>query len=363
MKHKQVKITFIIPSLAAGGAERILSFVAKNINKNTFKPTLLVIGFKKDTVYNVSNLDVIYLNKSRVLKAIIPIIRYLKTEQPHIVLTSIYHLNTMVAYLSVFFPKIKFVAREANVLSVLAKHGGNKLTLSKKLIIKAYKLIDVLICQSLDMQQDMIANYGVSKHKTILINNPITTKVPPKKLNTNKPSILKIITVGRLSKEKGHDRIIEVLSHLKIPFKYFMIGDGNEKKNILHLIDNKGINNHVTHINYTNDVENYLRESDVFLLGSYSEGFPNVLLESCVVGTPIIAFNAPGGINEIIETGKNGYIVNSVDDCVNKLTQLYLNFEFSPKQVNQVVIEKFNKEKIIKQYENLFLNLTTNYVI
>ena len=101
----------------------------------------------------------------------------------------------------------------------------------------------------------------------------------------------------------------------------------------------------------------------MFLQGSYSEGFPNSLIESCVVGTPIIAFKAPGGIDEIIENGKNGYIVDSIEECITHLTQIYSDFNFFPQQVNQIVTERFNSKKIINQYENLFLKLTTNHAI
>jgi len=364
MSKKKIKITFVIPSLAAGGAERILSFVAKNLNKETFEATLLVVGFEKDTVYQVDDLHVVYLNKARVLKAIMAITKHLKKQKPDVVVSSIFHLNTIIAYISIAFPKIKFVAREANVLSVLAQHDrGNRLNLSKKLIVKAYQLVDCLICQSKDMLEDMIANYGVLKSKTALINNPITTNTTPKTQGRDTSKPLQIITVGRLSKEKGHDRIIEVLSQLAFPFQYFMIGNGNEKENIVNLIRTKGIENQVTQIDYTKNVEEYLRKSDVFLLGSYSEGFPNALIESCVVGTPIIAFNAPGGINEIIVTGKNGFIVNTVEECVKELTKLNKHYTFSPKTVNQIVVSNFNSEKIINQYEELFIKLTTTYAI
>ena len=44
----------------------------------------------------------------------------------------------------------------------------------------------------------------------------------------------------------------------------------------------------------------YLSDSDFFIQGSYVEGFPNSVLESCSVGTPVIAFNCPGGTKEII---------------------------------------------------------------
>jgi len=356
--NKKIKITFILPSLAAGGAERILSFIAQHLDTNKFDSTLLVIGYKKDTVYNLEDLNIIYLNKSRILKGTSNLFRYFKKAKPDIVVSSIVHLNTLIALISIFFPKIRFVSREANVLSVLEKHNPLKKSIFPKFLISyAYKLVDRLICQSKDMQNDMISNYGVPINKTVLINNPITNKFKPKGIARRDLGSLTFITVARLSKEKGHDRIIEVLSKLKFPFQYIMIGDGSEKESILKQIEKNGLNQKVKYITYTNEVEKYLSQSDIFLQGSYTEGFPNALIESCVVGTPIIAFNAPGGLDEIIEIGKNGYIHNTIEDVVNCLNSLNINFTFNPETVSEVVNKRFDKNKIILKYETLFLEL------
>jgi glycosyltransferase involved in cell wall biosynthesis len=90
------------------------------------------------------------------------------------------------------------------------------------------------------------------------------------------------------------------------------------------------------------------------LQGSYSEGFPNALLESCVVGTPVIAFNVPGGTKEIIEDGVNGFLVKNENEFLEKLND---NRIWDPEAIRESVVRKFSKEKILKQYENLFLDI------
>ena len=115
--------------------------------------------------------------------------------------------------------------------------------------------------------------------------------------------------------------------------------------------------NKIRHISYTSEIEKELQSHDLFLQGSYVEGFPNVLLESCCVGTPILAFNAPGGLDEIIENGKNGFVAPDDEVFVNYLESLNENFSFTPEEVRKVVIEKFNAEKILTQYQELFLSL------
>ncbi len=359
MNNTKTNIIFVLPSLAAGGAERILSYVAQNLNTKQFNVTLLITGYEKDTVYQIENLNIVYFNKPRVLKAFGSLFQFFRKHKPDIVVSSIVHLNTMIAFMSPYFRNTKFVSREANVLTVLNKHNPyTNSAFPKAMIVFAYKLVDCIICQSKDMQKDMIANYKVPKSKTVLINNPITKefKLKATARDTSKP--ISFITIGRLSKEKGHERIIKVLAQLNFPFHYTIIGAGNEKDSIFEMLDSKGLAKNITYISFTKNVETYLAESDVFLQGSFVEGFPNVLIESCVVGTPILAFNAPGGLDEIIEAGKNGYVADTEEDYVNYLNQIHNTFPFNPETVSNVVKNKFSSNKIINDYTNLFIKLS-----
>ncbi|MEO8934878.1 MAG: glycosyltransferase [Xanthomarina sp.] len=358
MKNEKVKILFILPSLAAGGAERIMSFVAKSINTEQFNTKLIITGSKDKSVYNTGDLEVVYLNKSRVLKSGFSLFKIFKKEKPDIVISSIVHLNTFSAFFSLVFPRTRFIAREANVLSVLSVHNPSKnILFSKKIIVLAYKLVDKIICQSKDMQRDVIANYGVPLNKTVLINNPITNSLQLKNKDANPIKTIRYITITRLSKHKGHKRIIDALAKVNFPFHYTIIGKGTEKEAIFNYINEKNLTDKVSYIEYTHEVDKYLAESDLYLQGSYVEGFPNILIESCVVGTPILAFNAPGGLDEIIEDGINGHIANSNIEFENYLNLIQSSYIFQPEKVSNIVRERFGKEKIISEYEALFLNL------
>lgn len=357
----KIKITFTIPSLRAGGAERVMSFVAQNINPEIFDVTLLVIGFEKDSQYDVQGINVIFLNESRVLKSIPQLFRFLRKSKQDIVISAIGHLNTTMGILSIFSNKTKFIAREVNVNSVLMNHSEKKPLIGFNIISSLSKrLIDKVICQSNDMAEDVITNFKVDQNKIVIINNPISKKFKVKKDDTQDPSgLLKLITVGRLAKQKGHLRILEALRKLNIPFHYTFIGDGPEKDIILDTIVKYELEKHVTHIPYTDKVEEHLAVNDIFLQGSYVEGFPNALIESCAVGTPVIAFKAPGGIDEIIKNGVNGYIADSIEDYVTKIELLSKSLKnLKPSKVSNSVLSKYSSDKILSQYENLFISLT-----
>ena len=113
----------------------------------------------------------------------------------------------------------------------------------------------------------------------------------------------------------------------------------------------------VTHIESTNEVPKYLTANDVYLQGSFIEGFPNAVIESSAMGTPILAFDAPGGINEIIEPNVNGHIVQNENQFIQKLNEYNNDYPFNPKDVSHSVTKKYSKEIIVKRYETVFLDI------
>jgi len=357
MKPSKINITFVLPTLKPHGAEKIMSFIAQNLDKNKFNSTLLIIGYKKDAGYKIKGIKLKFLNKSRVLAAVPSLFFYLIKNRPTIVMSSISHLNLVMAFLSLFFHKTKFVGREASVCSVMGLYTEKKINLYDKLIKIGYKWLDVIVCQSQDMVEDLVKNFDIKRKKLILINNPITQNHVLKSLNSTN-GVKKLITVGRLSKEKGYPRILNNISKLNFPFQYTIIGDGKDTSQLFKLIEKLGLTSKINHIANTNNVDLYLAQSDLYLQGSFVEGFPNALLESCVVGTPVIAYNVPGGTKEIVQNDINGYLVTSEDEYIDKIKHSLFKKEWNPQAISKSVQQKFKKEKIMKQYEELFLQLS-----
>lgn len=357
---KKIKILLVIPNLSAGGAEKVMSYIAQNLNEKKFESILLVIGFKKDNVYDTQNVKTVYLNKNQVRNALFSLIVTLKKEKPEIVFSSLSHLNTLLGLLSYLFPRISFIGRETYVRGA----QFTKQNLSTKYIFfnllnkVGYKGLKFIVCQSQDMKSDMVKNQGTKEKKIIVINNPIAKSFCVK---ANIPPITQgyqFLTIGRLAKHKGYDRVLNVLSKIKYPFSYIIIGDGPEKNEILQLIKTLGLQNKVKHISFTNKISKYLTESHFYLQGSHVEGFPNALIESLAVGTPAIVFNAPGGINEIMIDGENGRVVNSENEFEITLNESIRQISsFTPERVSRHVRKEFIEEKIISKYELFFQSL------
>lgn len=355
MKEK-IDILFILPSLRSGGAERVMSFLAQNIDPTTFKASLLITGSNEDQKYQVDKIDVTFLNKKRVKQAIPAIIKYLLVNRPKIVISAIGHLNMAMGLIGLLFPKIKFVARETTIsgFSLNTENKGNKK--GSKFYRFSLRSVDKIICQSNDMKNALIGNHGISVSKIIVINNPVTSKFKLKSKPSIKDNELKFVTIGRLTERKGYERILNVLAKFKKPFHYTIIGSGNHKDIIVKTIEELGLGEKVTLISFTDKVNDILAENDLYLQGSYVEGFPNALLESCATGTPAVVYDAPGGINEIIIPGLNGYIAQDPTDFLEKL-ELSVCQDWSPTDIRESVHSRYSEQKIVSDYEEFFLDI------
>jgi len=349
------RIALIVPTLGAGGAERIMSFIAQHIDKDRFKATLVVVGNKTDAVYKVKDIDVIFFNKPRVRHAFPHLFKLLLTHKFHLVFSTMGHVNVIMALYSVFFPKRRFVGRETMIRSTSFLYKPPKKGYLH--IDKPQKVfLDAIICQSLDMKKDLVEYYKFPPKKLIVINNPITSQFTLKD-DCKTANRIQLITIGRLTKIKGQLRIIQLLGKLDIPFAYTLIGSGPELAKIRTTAIDLGISDHIEYIAYTENVEHYLQKSDIYLQGSYSEGFPNALLESCAVGTPVIAYFAPGGTQEIIVPGVNGYIARTEDEYLDYIRKIHREQPMDPCTIRNSVMERFSASKIIGQYEQLFVKL------
>ena len=350
--NKKIDILFVLPSLKPGGAERVVSFLAEALHKNKLKVILLVIGYEKDKSYETGSLEIVYLNKDRLLSSVFDIFKFIKKRNPKVVFSSIGHVNIFMGLLSYFLKKIRFIGREASVISFRSKYGGYKSWFLNIFRGFAYKNLDALVCQSADMKNDLTQNYRINSSKLYVIGNPITRQFKQlnKKLN-REVKIIKFITVGRLTEVKGHSRIISGLSQISnYDFHYTIVGDGKLKNEIRNQIKNYNLSNKVTFINYTSSVLEEILKNDYFIQGSFVEGFPNAVLESCSVGVPVIAFRCPGGTKDVIQNDLNGFLVSSQVEFESLLVDLKKKKIINKDLIIDSVMDKFDSKFIIEKY-------------
>jgi glycosyltransferase involved in cell wall biosynthesis len=356
--NKKVKLLILTPTLECGGSEKYVSLLCNNINSQQFVVTLAVLN-NETPFYKITNNDValIDLKVKHARSSLFKIKSLVKQHKPDIIFSTANHLNIYLAIFRwLFSKKIIFIARESSVVSINSKRAKFPL-LYNWLIKTSYQRINFIICQSKYMQQDLTDNYYIKKEKTIVINNAVEENILPPALEQKN----KFITVARLSEEKGIDRLIRSVANLTIAFTYYIVGDGDKKESLQNLINQLQLQNKVFLTGKKDNPFGEMEDADLFLMGSHYEGFPNTLLEAGSLGIPVIAFNAPGGIKEIINDGENGLLVKDGDEkAFGAAIEKAVNIDFNRQQIKNNTQRMFSLNPVIKKTEAQFLELNQN---
>ena len=345
------EILIIVPKLKAGGAEKILIWLSKNLMNNGLKTTICVLGSNKKNHFKVNNMNIVYLNKERLRTAFYEIYRLIKKKSPSIVFTSIYHLNIFSGFLKIFFKQTNFIAREANIYSERKKISNNIL-MPKFLEKYFYKKLDSIIFLSNEMKVDF-ENFFGCKFKSSIINNPITTKHKLISKSISLENKINFLNVGSLSNKKGHSRLISKFSYLSFDYSLKIYGEGNLNDKLNLKIKKLNLDEKIKLMGLIKDLNSIYEKSNFFIQASLVEGFPNALLEALSFGIPCLVFKAPGGHNEIIKEGFNGFFYYEHDDFEEVIKKFIFN-NWDRRLIKEDVYNRYDSDKILNQYKNVF---------
>lgn len=196
---------------------------------------------------------------------------------------------------------------------------------------KAYSKFNEIICVSKIVKEGMKNKYGIENAKVIY--NPINREKILKLTNEEISDIqllnkFRMISIGRLSEEKGYDRLLRVFNRLKksgYDTQLLLIGSGEKYNELNNYILENNLEKDVTLLGFKENPYKYLRECDLFVCSSISEGFSLVIGEAMAVGIPVISVDCPGP-NEILDFGKYGYLVNNNEyDLYNGIKEVIDN--------------------------------------
>ena len=352
------KICFIIPSLGGGGAERVAFHLLNNLSLDKFDLSVIIVYKNKGDYLKGLRKEVkrIFLEKSKIRYSIPSLYRALKEENPDIVINFSFDLMMLMGvFIISFFKNTYFINRQINILSM------QKFNFFKKILLKiAYKNFNKIITQSKDMTEDLLKNIDISKEKIVEINNPADIDKIEKLSNENikiefDKESKNLLSVGRLAPQKGFDLIIQSIPLLNDKnIKLYILGDGEEKENLLTLIEKLNLKERVFLLGRKLNPYAYMKNADLFILSSRYEGFPNVLIEAGSCGLYSICNNCPGGVNEIILKDINGNIVDfNNKDLVAKTIEKNLILNKDKEKIKHSIKNRYSLDKIIKKYEDL----------
>jgi glycosyltransferase involved in cell wall biosynthesis len=358
-KYNYKKITFFIPSLEGGGAEKVFVNLVNYISSKDYQVDLILVNKKGEYCDQVSkNVRVIDLELFRSWKSIFPLIHYLKKEKPRVLISSLDHVN-IIAIIAKKLARVqsRVIIRQANYFSASASRK------IRSLANIFYKKADRIIAVSKGVKSDLIQNLKIKESKIETVYNPINVEGISKKSEEkvvsdfidNDSKI--ILAVGSFEKQKnfsGLIRAFEILSKKRPDIKLVILGEGSLRLDLESLVEELSLGDKVLLPGFVDNPYKYMKRADVFVLSSINEGLPNVILEAMACGTPIVSTNCPSGPKEILKGGEYGILVDldNPDSLAKAIDKTLDNPIESEKLINRA--KDFSIDKIGKEYLKLF---------
>ena len=194
----------------------------------------------------------------------------------------------------------------------------------------------------------------------MVISNPLPFETLEKSKLINK----KIIVVGKQSYQKGYDRLLKIwkLVHEKFPnWKLEIYGKLDSTLGLEKICENLNFKNSVSFLPPVKNIQDKYMEASIYLMTSRFEGFGMVLIEAMSYGVPCISFDCPHGPGDIINNGKDGFLVTNGDlkEFVDKLVLLMEDtvLRKSMGMVAKENVNRFNVESVMSQWDDLFQSL------
>lgn len=352
------KLAVIVPSLNGGGAEKVMVNVIRNLDKSKFDVRLILI--KKEGPYIKlipDDIMAVDLKSDRVRYSIIKLVKELNSFKPDVILSTLGHLNlALLGIRPLLKGNPKIIVREANTPS-------KSILKRKKLFSHLYRYLypraDLIIAQCKDMKNDIIESFKIDEKKIRYIYNPIDIEKIRESMECENPydeNAVNILSVGRLTSQKGFDILIDALKTVakKIPNVHLTIlGEGSLKNELQEHAEKLGIKEKISFIGFVDNPYPYYYFAETYVLSSRWEGFPNTLLEALACGTKVVATNCKSGPREILEENKYGILVKegNVESLAKGIIQA-----LSEENKTKDRADYFSINKIIKDYEEILLS-------
>lgn len=359
-------ITFIIGSLSGGGSEGVCVNVANGLAARGWNVNLVCMNLnRKEHLDKISEkVNLTNLNISRFTLSFIPIMKYLKKNKiEHVVCFHYFFASQLVLQRFFLNNQFQIIARNNTCLLQDSKYYFRSYILNKlifKIVKILYHRVDYSIAQCQEMKLDLVKNFNFDSSRVKVILNPVNNKIE----NSFKgDAYLKeeyILSVGRLSKEKRHDIAIKVFSNVKKRFPHLKLkiaGQGREESFLKKVAKKYNVSESVEFLGFQKDLITLYKKAKLTLMTSTYEGFPNALIESITLGTPVVSFDCPTGPSEIVRDGVNGFLVKKKDEKLleKKIVEtLHINWD-----IQKIHNTAFNHrhEKVINEYEKFFKQL------
>jgi glycosyltransferase involved in cell wall biosynthesis len=358
------RVAFHLPNLNAGGAEKMRLVLARELIKLGIAVDLVLCEAKGEYLPQVpETVRVINLKSKRTLSSIIPLLKYMLSERPDVLISSLGAQN--IAAISANLLGVKPTTVAVTQHNSLSKEANLTRTRQQRYMPFLYRyflpLADGVIAVSEGVADDMSIVAQFDRSRINVLYNPAYPDGLADKLadpyfhplfEANEPVIL---AVGRLIEQKGFDTLIEAFALLakEKSVQLAILGVGHLLGQLQQQAERLGISQRVHFLGFQQNPLVFMKNSKMLVLSSRYEGFGNVLVESMACGTPVVSTDCESGPSEILEKGKYGELV-MVDD-IPALYRAMLKTLATPisSDVLRCRAMEFHPGQIVQQYLNV----------
>lgn len=314
-----MRIVFLIPSLRAGGAERVFA------NLLALWPEtdeLHLILLRREGVYfdQVPPRVTIHgLDGKRFLLTLPRLLRLLSRLAPDAVLGTQAHINAALGLLRPWIGAKRVVGRETSM--PIQAHKAKKASRWRVALYGwGYRQLDTLICSSRAMADEACALYRLDPSRVSVIPNPL---VQAKHQPVDLEPLTWIVAVGRLEWAKGFDILLDALARLSPTVHLALVGDGSLRDDLQARAVALGVSDRVRFTGFQKEPGRWVAAAKAFVLSSRYEGLPNAALEALAQGVPVVAFDGPWGAREVVVEGVTGILARPEDpvDLARAITE------------------------------------------
>lgn len=351
--------------IRAGGAERVFTTLANHLVLKNESVTLLTFDLEEGNSFYQLDSRLAWLRINRESRS--PILRFL----PGNFLKYFFKIRTEIKKIS---PEIVIVfgdfmnvftilvCRSLNIPVIISDRNNPRNKKIKGRFAKMKRWVYPFASQMVVMTNAQKKCYDIKfQEKICVIPNPVLKADKEHSVYSDvlyqKPIVL---SIGKLLPQKGMDLLIQSFQSIlkKFPdWTLVILGEGKERQNLEELIIKLGLKNKVFLPGIVKNTKDYMNASDIFVLASRWEGFPNALGEAMAFGMPVIATDCDFGPNEMINHEKNGILVKNenVQEMRNALEQLMGNPGKRSKlgQSAKEISEKFHLTEITEKWNRL----------
>ena len=354
------RILLLIPHLGGGGAEKVFALLAQNLSREKYE---LHLGLATQAAVPANlfppGITIHALGAPRVRSAAFRLAALIRHLRPRVILSGMYHLNFLVLLLRPFFPRpIRILIRQnGTVSSALA--FGNAPRYTRLLYRSLYRHADKVICQSAAMAGDLAHELSVDPARLTALPNPIDVDairlVMKQGTSQSSGPGPHLLAVGRLSREKGFDLLLEALHSVHQRFStadLTIAGAGPEECSLKCLCRDLGLDSSVRFTASMAEPAALFAGASVFVLSSRQEGMPNALLEAAAGGLPIVAFPASGGIVDLLRNQPGTWLASEISAAALAASLLQAINALRPaERFAHPFIDPFRIDRAIQGYE------------